>query len=69
MNANPKDVEESIRSGGLAEIKTARLQFILQTLKEERGECSLEYVRDLDNDAIKAELGRFKGKQRLHAGI
>eukprot|EP00958_Prasinococcus_capsulatus_P017245 scaffold1939_cov392-Prasinococcus_capsulatus_cf.AAC.5 len=61
LRGDPKHVAEAIRSGGLAEIKTARIQFILRTLMEERGECSMEYVREMDNDAIKAELGRFKG--------
>jgi endonuclease-3 len=59
--ANPRDVEEAIRSGGLAEIKTARIQAILEEVRSERGECSLEYLRNESDDAVKARLGAFKG--------
>lgn len=46
--------------GGLAEIKAGRIQHILGTLKAERGECSLEYLRGSSAAEVKAELGRFK---------
>ena len=32
-----------------------------QTLRKERGELSLEYLHNMDNEAAKAELTRFKG--------
>lgn len=54
-------VEEAIRCGGLADIKTQRIKVILNTLLDERGECTLEYLRELDDEAIKTELTRFKG--------
>lgn len=54
-------VEESIKSGGLAAIKTERIKVILNTLKTERGECSLEHLQQSTDDEIKAELERFKG--------
>lgn len=57
----PARIEEAIRSCGLAEIKTARIQAILQTLHDERGECSLEYVHGMPEDEIKRELTRFNG--------
>ena len=59
--AAPEDVEEPIKMGGLAAIKTGRIQVILNTLKQERGECSMEYLRDLETEQIKKELTRFKG--------
>ena len=59
--ADPAEVEEAIRSGGLAAIKTARVQVILNQLMEERGECSLEYLRVMETEAVKQELTRFKG--------
>lgn len=58
---NVKKLEEAIRCGGLAEIKSERIHSILTTLQEERGSPSLEYLHELSNEQIKAELGRFKG--------
>ncbi len=37
------------------------LQVILNTLKSERGECSLEHLQQRTDEEIKAELERFKG--------
>lgn len=37
------------------------LQVILNTLKSERGECSLEHLQQSTDEEIKAELERFKG--------
>ena len=53
--------EESIRVGGLAEIKCARIKAILRALRAERGAMCLEYAHNLDDEAVKAELSRFKG--------
>ena len=52
-------VEDSIRMGGLAEIKTERVKAILSMLKEEQGKISLEYVRDMEDEDIKHELTRW----------
>ena len=52
-------VENSIRIGGLAEVKTQRIKTILSTLKEERGAISMEYIRSMADDDIKAELTRW----------
>jgi len=51
-------VEAAIRVGGLAEVKAARLRDILNTLVAERGECSLEHLRELSDDDVKAQLIR-----------
>lgn len=59
--ADPKAVEDTIRCGGLAEIKTSRILNILKVLDQERGMLCLEYVRNLSVDEIKLELSRFKG--------
>ncbi|KAK3263870.1 hypothetical protein CYMTET_27354 [Cymbomonas tetramitiformis] len=61
LNADPNLVADSIRSGGLADTKTKRIQSILQSLKEERGELSLEYLHGLSTEDVKKELNRFKG--------
>jgi endonuclease-3 len=59
--AEPADVAAAIRSGGLADIKTARVQAILESLVAERGECTLEYLHGLSDEEAKAEMLRFKG--------
>ena len=51
-------VEDAIRMGGLAEIKTERIKAILSTLREERGSLSLEYIRGMEDEDIKKELTR-----------
>merc|ERR1711865_683838 len=66
LDAEPEVVEEAIRVGGLAEIKTVRIKKILQTLLDEDkrgpdGGPSMEYLRDMSNDEVKTELGRFNG--------
>ena len=40
--AEAKHVEDAVKSGGLAEIKVARIQIILNTLVEERRETCME---------------------------
>ncbi|KAL1508661.1 hypothetical protein AB1Y20_004757 [Prymnesium parvum] len=59
--APAEKVADAIRSGGLAATKTERIQSILEMLRQERGACSLEYLRDMEDDAVKEELRRFKG--------
>ena len=44
--------------GGLADIKTERIKAILATLLQERGQICLEYLRDMQDEAIKVELTR-----------
>ena len=59
--ADPSEIEDAIRPGGLAAIKTGRIQTILNTIYEERGKVCLEHLRDESNDDVKAALKRFKG--------
>lgn len=57
-------VEDAIREGGLAEIKTARVKTILQTVKDEQtvpAPLSLEHLRELPTDQVKRYLTSFKG--------
>lgn len=58
---NPQKVAESIKVGGLSEIKTARIQTILNSIHLERKECSLEHLRSKSDDEIKGYLSKFKG--------
>ena len=48
--APPAVIEEAIRPGGLAAIKTGRIQLILDTLHRERGECSLEHLHAMSDE-------------------
>jgi endonuclease-3 len=59
--ADPRPVEAAVKCGGLAEIKVRRIQVILNTLYEERGKACMEYLREMDDEAVKKELSRFKG--------
>lgn len=59
--ADPKAVEDAIRCGGLAEIKTSRIKNILKSLLKEQGKICLEHLRNMPIEKIKAELCRFKG--------
>ena len=59
--ADPPAIEEAIRSGGLAAIKTGRVQAILNSVHEERGECSLEHLRAEPDEVVKATLRQYKG--------
>lgn len=54
-------IESSIRVAGLAKTRAERIQAMLRKVKEERGVASLDYVRDLNDEDVKQELGRFKG--------
>jgi endonuclease III len=59
--AGPAEIEEVIRCAGLGERKAGRMHEILRTVLEERGEFSLEYLREVGDEAAIAELMRFNG--------
>ena len=50
------DVADAIRRGGLAEVKAPRIIAALETILARCGELSLDYLRDLDTEAARAEL-------------
>lgn len=58
---NLGEIENAIKVAGLAKTRAQRMQNILRQVKQERGEASLEYIRDYDDDKVKEELSRFKG--------
>ncbi|CAJ1948937.1 unnamed protein product [Cylindrotheca closterium] len=58
---NLDEIESAIKVAGLAKTRAQRMQNILRQVKQERGEASLEYIRDFDDDKVKKELSRFKG--------
>ena len=57
----PGPIEEAIKSGGLAAIKTERIQVILNSLYAEHGECTLEHLRMETDDEVKRILRSYKG--------
>lgn len=44
-------LEQTIRVSGLSKIKSRRIQQALRRLREERGDYSLEFLRDMDTNA------------------
>jgi len=67
LEASPNQVAESIRCGGLADIKVQRIRSILEAILKERpkdcqrGEPSMEYLRKMPTNAVIEELSKFKG--------
>jgi endonuclease-3 len=59
--ADLQSLAQSIRCGGLAATKAARLQALLQAIYAERGETCLEHLREWSDEDIRAYLGRFPG--------
>ncbi|MFM9107865.1 MAG: endonuclease III domain-containing protein [Chloroflexota bacterium] len=55
------EVAEAIRSGGLAQIKAPRIQRILEILREERGELSLDWILGLPVAEARAALMALPG--------
>lgn len=54
-------IRSSIRSGGLANVKAARIRAILREVHAERGETSLEHLKRVSAQRIKRELSRLPG--------
>lgn len=61
LAADPDDIADAIRHGGLAEIKSARIQEILAQIRRERGELSLDFICDLPVEEAEEYLLSFKG--------
>jgi endonuclease-3 len=59
--ASVRKVAESIDSGGLANLKAARIKAVLGRIHREQGHFDLSFLRDLSVEEVKAYLSRFKG--------
>lgn len=59
--ADPEDLIEAIRSGGLANIKARRIQAILQEIQTQQGQISLQFLRDKTNDQVIEYLTALDG--------
>ena len=61
VRASVAQIEDAIRSGGLARQKAAVIKAILADIERDRGEFSLEFLADLPTDRVRRYLERFKG--------
>ena len=60
-DADPVDVVNAIRPAGLANQKGPRIQQVLRSITEERGNLDLSFLGDLPIDEAKAWLTKFNG--------
>ncbi|MCC6442191.1 MAG: endonuclease III [Armatimonadetes bacterium] len=56
-----KAVADAIRSGGLADMKAARIQSILNAIRQERGGLDLSFLREMADEEVRAYLTAFEG--------
>ncbi len=61
LEADIGEIAEAIRPGGLADIKAPRIKEILRTIKGERGELSLDFLKDMDVEEARRWLTSLKG--------
>jgi endonuclease-3 len=61
LAATDIQVARTIREGGLANQKAARIRLILQQIQEEHGELDLEFLRRRSLPQVAEYLGAFKG--------
>ena len=59
--ASVEEIEDAIRSGGLARVKAPRIKQVLEQLQAERGELSLDFLRELDLPRARAYLTGLGG--------
>ncbi|HHX63852.1 MAG TPA: endonuclease III [Chloroflexi bacterium] len=59
--ADTDDLADAIRIGGLANVKAPRIQKILQTLKEERGQLDLGFLDEMPVAEARAYLNALPG--------
>lgn len=60
-DADPEVVMEAIRPAGLANQKGPRIQAVLRQITEERGELSIDFLKDLSKEEASRWLQSFKG--------
>lgn len=58
--ASPSQIEETIRSGGLAEQKSRSIKAVMDWLSD-RDRYSLDFLADMDSREAEAELTRIRG--------
>lgn len=61
LHASPDQLANVIRSGGLATLKSRRIQEILHTVKAHHGQVRLDFLMDMPMPAARAFLAEFPG--------
>lgn len=61
LNADSEEVADAIRTGGLANQKSVRIQGVLEWLKESYGELSLDFICDMETEEAIKLLSKLKG--------
>lgn len=61
LQADPKEIAETIQPGGLATIKAPRIQAALRDIMAERGELDLGFLKDLEIQEAKSWLESLGG--------
>ena len=61
MAASEDEMVDAVRIAGLANQKGPRIQNILRQIKSERGELSLEFLKEFEADDASRWLTNFKG--------
>lgn len=61
LQADPQDLEEAIRVGGLARVKSRRIWALLDQLKRTQGRISLQHLRKLPSQEAEQKLLAIPG--------
>jgi len=61
LKADAGEIEKAIRVGGLSNQKSANIKNLLASLKSERGELSVDFIKDMDNDEAVKLLCKHRG--------
>jgi endonuclease-3 len=69
LDADPRTVASTIRSGGLADIKARRIIGALRFIKKERGRLDLEFLREMSPGDADRWLAQIEGAGPKTRGI
>lgn len=61
LETNDKEVADTIKLGGLSQIKTQRIKTIFRQVIADHGSISLEHLRSESTENVKKVLSQFKG--------
>jgi len=61
LQADPEEIAEAIRPGGLADIKAPRIKNALRTIVEERHKLDLSFLQNMDTEGANAWLQSLEG--------
>ena len=61
LAADPKDIADAIRVGGLANQKSVRIRDILAWIKETYGELNIDFVCDMEPEEVIKTFSELKG--------